>query len=215
MKKLVLLALVYGTSVLSLRAQLSVYVMAGISPESHPTNAYLIVNRLTPQEEFLFNVINTKTQYYGGIKARQDLGANFFMETGALYTQRKTTYSMNYTMKREVGAYQELEETEDQLIIPLGVGAKWKAVEFSSGLSGFVSLSKQSDLNHINGFSDQSSTVQLGWHAGIGINLHKVVFGIEYQSALNRMGVGMKIYKQSLELMNVPGQCVAKIQYRL
>jgi hypothetical protein len=193
---------------------MSVYVMAGISPESHPSNADLIVNRHIPQEEFLFNVNSVKTQYYGGIKARHDLGADFFMETGALYTQRKTTYSMKYTMKREVGTYQELEETEDQLIIPLSIGAKWKAVEFSSGLSGFVSLSKQSDLNHIQGFSDNSSSVQLGWHAGIGINLHKVVFGVEYQSALNRMGTGTKVYEQPLELMNVPGQCVARIQYR-
>ena len=214
MKKLILLALVYGTSILTMQAQLSVYIMAGISPESHPSNADLIVNRATPQEEFLFNVSNVKTQYYGGLKVRHDLGANFFIESGALYTQRKTTYSMKYTMKREVGTYQELEETEDQLIIPLSVGVKIKAVEFSSGLSSFVSLSKQSDLNHIHGFTDQSSSIQLGWHAGIGINLHKVVFGVEYQSALNRMGMGMKVHEQPLELMNVPGQCVAKIQYR-
>ena len=214
MKKLILLALLYCTSLLSLQAQLSVYVMAGISPESHPENAPLIVNRLFPQEEFLFNVIKVKSQYYGGIKARQDLGSNFFVETGALYTQSKTTYSMQYTMRREVGNYQELEETEDQLIIPVSIGAKWKVLEFSSGLSGFVSLSKQSDLTHINGFSDHSSSVQMGWHAGIGINLQKVVFGVEYQSALNRMGVGTKVHEQPLELMNVPGKCVAKIQYR-
>jgi hypothetical protein len=214
MKKLILLALVYGTTLLSLRAQFSVSVMTGISPESHPANAYLIVNRLTPPEEFLFNVLKVNTQYFGGIKARQDLGVNFFIETGALYTQRKTVYSMKYTMKREVGTFQELEETEDQLIIPLSVGAKWKVLEFSSGLSGIASLAKKSELNQIDGFYDQSSSLKMGWHAGIGINLNKVLVGVEYQSAMNRMGVGTKVHEQPLELMNVPGQCVFKLQYK-
>jgi len=214
MKKLILLVVVLCTSFISMDAQWNVYMKVGISPESNPTNYPLIVNRQYPSEEFLFNLIQVKTQYFGGIQVRCDLGTNFFVESGATYTQRKSVYSMKYTMKREKGAYQELQETEDQLILPLSIGAKLKSFEFTSGLLGFVSLAKQTELNHIEGFSDQSNKAQMGWHAGAGINLNKVFFGVEYQSAINRTGTGMSVNHQSLELRNVPGQCVFNMRYK-
>ena len=187
---------------------------AGISPESHPVIAPLIVNRHMPSEEFLFNMIQVKTQYFGGIQVRRNLGEYFFAETGAIYTQRKTVYTMQYTMKREKGTYQELQEIEDQLILPVSIGVKLKAFEITSGLLGFVSLAKRSELDHIDGFSDQSEKVQMGWHAGAGINLNKVFLGISYQSYINRTGVGMSVNPQPLELRNVPGQCVFNIRYK-
>jgi hypothetical protein len=188
--------------------------VAGVSPASNPDNANLIVNRQTPQEEFLFNMISIERQYYGGIKLRQDLGVNFFIETGALYTQRHYVYSMKYTIQREKGTYQELEETADQLIIPVSVGVRLKAFEVTSGLTAFTTLSTKSELNHINGFSDHTHPLQIGWHAGVGLNINKVLLGIEYQAALNRIGDGMQVHEQSLGLMHVPGQCVFSIQYR-
>jgi hypothetical protein len=194
-------------------AQWNVYMTAGISPENNPTNSPLIVNRQNPSEEFLFNLIQVKTQYFGGIQVRCDLGTNFFVESGATYTQRKSVYSVKYTMKRE-RIYQELQETEDQLILPLSIGVKLKSFEFTSGFLGFVSLAKQSELNQIDGFSDQSNKAQMGWHAGAGINLNKVFFGLEYQSAMNRTGTGMSVHQQSLELRNVPGQCVFNMRYK-
>ena len=213
MKKLILLVLVLCTSFISMDAQWNVYMKVGISPESNPTNSPLIVNRQNPSEEFLFNLIQVKTQYFGGIQVRCDLGTNFFVESGATYTQRKSVYSVKYTMKRE-RIYQELQETEDQLILPLSIGVKLKSFEFTSGFLGFVSLAKQSELNQIDGFSDQSNKAQMGWHAGAGINLNKVFFGLEYQSAMNRTGTGMSVHQQSLELRNVPGQCVFNMRYK-
>jgi len=214
MKKLILLAVVLCASFMSLEAQWSGFMTAGISPKSNPVNAPLIVNRNNPSEEFLFNMVHVKTQYFAGIEVRYDLGSNFFVGTGATYTQRKSIYSMQYIQRREKGTYQELQEIEDQLILPLSIGVKLNSFEFTSGLLGFVSLAKQSELNHINGFSDQSDKVQMGWHAGAGINLNKVFFGIEYQSGLNRTGMGMSVHQKSLELMNVPGQCVFNIRYK-
>jgi len=214
MKKLILLVLVLCTSFSSLEAQWTFYMKAGISPESNPANYPLIVNRQNPYEEFLFNLIQVKTQYFGGIQVRCDMGTNFFVESGAAYTQRKSVYSMKYTMGREKGTYQELQEIEDQLILPLSIGVKLKSFEITSGFLGFVSLAKQSELNHIVGFSDQSDKVQMGWHAGAGINLNKVFLGVEYQSAMNRTGIGMSVNQQPLELRNVPGQCVFNIRYK-
>jgi hypothetical protein len=214
MKKLILLALVLCASFMSLDAQWSGYMTAGISPESNPVNAPLIVNRHNPTEEFLFNMVQVKTQYFLGIQVRYDLGTNFFVGTGATYTQRKSIYSMQYILRREKGTYQELQEIEDQIILPLSIGVKLKSFEITSGLLGFVSLAKQTELNQMDGFSDQSDKVQMGWHAGAGINLNKVFFGIEYQSAMNRTGMGKSVHQQSLELMNVPGQCVFNIRYK-
>lgn len=213
MKKLVLLALVMSVSLLSAQNPWGVYVSAGISPESHPVNADLIVNRHIPQEEFLFNMEHVKTQYFGGIQVRRDLGTNFFIGAGATYTQRKTIYSMEYTMPRD-DTYMEMEEIENQLLLPVSIGVKLSIFEITSGLSGIASLSKQSELTNIPGFVDHSPTFQMGWHAGIGINLNKVLLGVGFQSALNRVCMGKTVNSQSLELRNVPGQCQLKIQYK-
>ena len=214
MKNLILLVLVLCASFVPLNAQLNFYMKAGISPERNLANYPLIVNRQNPYEEFLFDLMQVKTQYFGGILVRGDLGSNFFVESGATYTQRKSVYSRKYTLRREKGTYQELQETEDQLILPLSIGVHLKSFEITSGFLGFVSLAKQTELNHIEGFSDQSDKVQMGWHAGAGINLNKVFIGVEYQSAMNRTGTGMSVNKQSLELRNVPGQCVFNIRYK-
>ena len=214
MKNLILLVLVLCTSFVSLDAQLGVYLRAGISPERNMSNFPLIVNRENPYEEFVFDLKRVKTQYFGGILVRGDLGSNFFVESGATYTQRKSVYSMKYTLRREKGTYQELQEIEDQLILPLSIGVHLKSFEITSGFLGFVTLAKQTELNHIEGFSDHSDKVQMGWHAGAGINLNKVFLGVEYQSAMNRTGTGMSVNKQSLELRNVTGQCVFNIRYK-
>jgi len=215
MKKIILTSILLTSSCLFLQAQWSLYVLGGFSPAHHPNSADLIVNGHSPLETFLFNMPSSKAQYFAGFILRRGLRGDFFTTLGIAYTHRQDLYKMSYIVPRSIGTTQELSVTEHRIGFPVGIGVNLHPVEVVCGIQGTWVIARSCELSKIEGFEDHHPFFQMGWHSALQVNMDRIIAGIEYQADLSRLCTGMCVKGESIELRQVPGKIVLKIQYQL
>jgi hypothetical protein len=195
-------------------AQIRLDVFGGASPSATPSHAGILMNRESPHEEFIFNVAKVEPQFFFGAKAHMDLHSPFFLETGLLYSQRKSIYSVFYTMvdAEHPVSNHLLNHTMQLLMMPVNIGVSMGNVEVTSGIRAYHSFGTKTQLTQLANYQTENSFLQFGWQAGAGIFIGRTKIGIEYQSDFSRVGHGMSVNGHSLELPNVHGQFLATIQ---
>lgn len=216
MKKLIVIVVAFFLTYCIASAQVRFDIKIGISPGSNPLTAGIIVNRQNPMEEFQFNLVQVKPQFYGGLSAHLPLASPFFVNGGITYSQKTSLYQINYTntLPSELkAAEQYMNESENMILLPVNVGVSLGKVDVTSGLTATATFSKSSELTNVAGFKQDKNGMQLGWQFGVRYAIQRTMIGVEYQSAFNRVGQGMYVNGNSLELMNVPGKFVFSIQY--
>ncbi len=215
MKKLLIITSILCGSVLPSWSQIHFDVKLGVSPGSNPLTPHLIVNRSNPHEEFLFNMVNVKPQFYGGIALNLPLGRPFFAEGGISYTKRTSSYMVRYRMARENSPQTEyMQESEEMILLPINIGVSIGSLDITSGLTAARTISTAKELTHLKGFHQDENKFKLGWQMGVRYAVGRAMAGVEYQGSFNRVGQGMYVNGQSLEIMNVPGKLVFSVQYR-
>ena len=196
-------------------------LILGVSPGYSPNTAGLIMCRKTPSEEFTFNMYQVKPQIFGGLKTNMQLSYPFFAEAGIMYTQRTSEYYLDYTYSLEKRASTvKMSETEHQLLMPVSIGVTMGSIDVTSGFRAIGTVASKSDLTQIKGYESNDDFLDWGWQVGVRytlkrstVGLDRSMIGIEYQGSFSRVGHGMSVDGQSLELMNVPGQFAITLQH--
>ena len=216
MKKFILLSWITFLAVSLSTAQVHLDLKFGISPGSKPESASILINRNNPHEEFQFNMTRVKQQYYGGFGLHLSLRTPFFVEGGLYYSKKTSDYEVRYKMpKDDRSRIQIMNETEEIIHVPVSLGVSMGSVDVTSGITVYKNLSRVKQLSHINGFQQEGNPWKFGWQMGIRYPIQRILVGMEFQGTLNRVGQGMKVNDDSLELQNVPGKLVFSIQYRI
>ena len=215
MKNILITFILSLTCTTFISAQIRFDIVGGISPAATPASAGLIVNRHLPHEEFVFNLGKVDPQYFAGVKGQIELTAPFFVEAGLMYTRKKSTYDITYTMIDTEHPVKDhvMAETDHLIMLPVNIGVNLGLFDVTSGLRVMKSLSRKSDLYSLSGFNTDGTPPELGWQAGIGFNIVRSKISVEYQGNFSRIGRGMFVSDQSLEIMNVPGQMVLLLHH--
>lgn len=208
MKNIISTTIIILSAFVSVNAQWRFDIVGGVSPASSPSSAGLIVNRHAPHEEFVFNVAKVEPQLFAGFKSQLQLSSPFFVEAGLMYSRKESTYDVTYTIidTEHPVPNHLMNEIDHQIMLPVNIGVNLRSFDVMSGLRLTQSITKKSELNQLSGFAMQSNRPQLGWQGGIGYSFLRNRIGIEYQGSFTRVGSGMTVNNQSLELNNVPGQ---------
>ena len=217
MKTIIISTIIALISVTQALSQIRFDVFGGLSPQSSPASADLFVNRHDPHEEFRFNMNKVGSQFFVGAKSHLDLNESFFAEAGLTYTKRRSTYEVNYTLidNEHPVSNHNLSETDHMIMLPVNLGVNLGPVDITSGLRMMKSISKSSELGQLTGFTVEGNPFRFGWQAGAGFHIYRSRIGLEYQGNFSRVGSGMYVNNQPLELMNVPGQIVLTLQHTL
>ena len=196
-------------------AQIRFDIIGGISPGATPVSDGLIVNRHLPHEEFVFNLGQVDPQFFAGVKGHIELSTPFFVEAGLLYSRKKSTYDITYTMIDTEHPVQDhiMTETDHLVMLPVNIGVNLGLFDVTSGLRMMKSLSKKSELNNLSGYSADGTLAEMGWQTGIGFNIARSRIGVEYQGNFSRVGRGMFVNGQALEIRNIPGKMVLLLQH--
>lgn len=215
MKTLFTTIIIIAASVSSLFSQIRFDVVGGVSPGSTPSSAGVIINRQLPHEEFVFNMRKVDPQFHAGVKSQVTLTAPFFLETGLFYARSQSTYDVVYTIidTEHPISNHIMKETEHLVTLPINIGVNIGSFDVTSGLRLIQPISNTTDLHQLAGFILDENKVRMGWQASMGFSFLRERIGIEYQGNFSRVGSGMSVNNQSLELMNVPGQFVLLIQH--
>ncbi|MEO6132636.1 MAG: hypothetical protein ABIQ02_12370 [Saprospiraceae bacterium] len=213
MKKLLIIICTTLGTFFTAHSQFSINFIAGVSPGANPKTNGIIVNRQNPHEEFQFNMIHVNPQFSGGLVAHLQMRESFFLESGMTYSQKTSSYKMDYRMPREEGTTEQtMKESEHLLLLPFNIGVSLGSFDVTSGLTVRKSFSKTNELTQLKGFSQEKNSIKLGWQAGIRYAFHRVLLGVEYQANLNPICQDRYVNGQSLQLMNVPGNFVFSVQ---
>lgn len=213
-----LLLLLAGISVASAqsRSNLRFGIKFGISPGYNRSGESLLVNRTNPFEEFQLRLFNTKQQFFVEVNAHLKLNDNFFLETGLGYTRTAATYRLDFRMIQLDMPSKEMYMSESRNIIqlPVEIGARLGNLEVTSGFRAIQSLSTTNELSHVKGFQSEDSGFSMGWQMGARYPIKGTFIGVQYLGHFERVGTGMSVQSQSLELTNIPGRWVFSLQYR-
>lgn len=198
------------------KAQIRIDLMVGMSTKSTPQTPGTIVNRHLPHEEFVFNMIKVDPGFQAGVRGHVDLSTPFFAEAGITYSRLTSTYHVEYTIIDTEHPVPEhlMKETEHLISVPVNIGVNIGLVDFTSGFRLTKGLGRNSELdNSLSGFDFSGNGLRTGWQASVGVNFYRTRLGMEYQGNFSRIGNGMTVNGQSLELIHVPGQWVFTIRH--
>lgn len=217
MKKLMLSTILSLAASSIMLSQVNFNVKLGVSPGSNGEANALLVNRENPFAEFQLSMIHTDPQFYGGIRAHIGLRAPFFIESGLSYTKRTSVYNVNFTMEQRepLAKVMSMSEKEDILLLPVDIGVALGNFDVTSGLRLNKTIKSSNELSHLNGFSSENPSIQMGWQVGVRYGFANVMAGVEFMGSLNRICTGMSVNQTSLEMQNVPGNLAFTLQYRL
>ena len=133
--------------------------------------------------------INFKDASYGhhfGIYTRLSF-LGIFIEPSVLFNSNKVSYTLvDYN---ENGLENTLlNETYNDIDIPVMVGLKAGAVRFFAGPVGHLHINNTSELTDINGYKEKFKNLKYGYQAGFGIDVWKLRFDISYENNLDKFG---------------------------
>ncbi len=198
---------------LVLEAQITIGFKFGFSPDVNPKTAHCIVNRSDPDNELLFNSTHVKYTPAAGALLRLDRKP-FWISAEVLAYGSTETYAVQYMNERHPAGSVYFKEKSYIVEVPISVGVSLGKLEIFSGFSPSQTLSVRSELDQIDGYTSQLSKRRMGWHTGIGINLHNVLVDLRYTQSFANYGQHRFVNGQELTLGNAPARIVATITYR-
>jgi len=195
-----------------LRAQFSLGLKAGVTPDVHPGTAHVFVNRDDPRNEFLFNSELVHYTPTVGIQARLDRNQKWFAAELLVYGW-KQKYSVVYMLNSEANGV--FEEQKYVIEVPVSIGVTLGRYEISSGFSAAQTISDKTELNKINGYNSTISMRRYGWHTGVGVNISNFRIDLRYAQYFCNYGENRTINGFDLTLKNAPAKLLASVTFKL
>jgi hypothetical protein len=196
----------------ALRAQITVGLKAGLSPDVRPGTANVIVNREDPQNEFLFNSDVVHFTPTVGIQVRLDRHQKWFSAELLAYGWEQN-YSVSYVMESESNA--TYKEQKYVIELPVSIGFTLNHLEIFSGFSISQTISDKTELHKINGYASSVSMRRYGWHTGVGIALSKFHIDLRYAQYFSNYGQHRSVNGCDLTLRNAPARLLASVSIKL
>lgn len=123
--------------------------------------------------------------FHGGLFVQAELG-NFIFRPELIYSTNKHSYIIEDI--KNMNPPTVLEESYQQLDIPILFGAKMGFVRFNLGPVGHIHLNSFSELADLDGYESKFQEMTYGWQAGIGFDIRKVHIDFRYEGNFNKFG---------------------------
>lgn len=217
MKNLITLLVLFCAATWPIQSQVRIFSELGFSPGQYPAQAGLFINRQDPLNEFYFNVVRVKQQRYAGLGVHVPLNDNFFMEGGVTYTRQETQYLAQYTYQVEFRAINTMviNESVDQLYLPMDIGAKIGPVEVTSGLKLMSTIKSNHEFSLLDGFSEDKKMINMGWQMGVRAGINGLKAGVEFNGSLKRTCEDRYVNSNPIAIRHIPGRFVFLLQFRM
>lgn len=179
-------------------------LILGMSPKHTPAQSSIIMNRLDPVHEFLFNLDQIEKNYTLGLRTNIRFSRPFFGTLGLEYNRQRQHYSMLFTHMKPESSH-ILMVSNDKITFPMGVGVRLHKIEITSGLQMSYIIHSELKQDLSMGIEMKDARLEMGWYTGVGIALGRTSFGVRYQSSLNRCGDNLLLHQKPMGLASVPG----------
>ncbi len=106
-----------------------------------------------------------------------------------------------------------LTEKYQHLDIPLMLGYKLGPLRLEAGPTGHVYLASKSELEDIGGYERRFNDFNLGYQAGFGLDIWKLLIDLRYEGNFNRFGDHMSIGGQDIQFSQRPARWLMTVGF--
>jgi hypothetical protein len=116
---------------------------------------------------------------------------NFFIQPEVVYTKLRHNIKINDLSTND---YDQLtEEILNRIDIPVLIGYKFSVLKLELGPVASFLISDNSDFEKITTYDMQFNKATIGYQAGIGLQVSKLVIDFKYEGSLGNLGKGISV----------------------
>lgn len=149
--------------------------------------------------------------------AKYGIHIGFFLQakTNAVFVQPEILFNSN-TINYQIediatGDLRILDETYQNLDIPLIVGFRAGPLRLGGGPVGHLAISSSSDLFDLDGYDQNFKNMTWGWQAGLGLDFWKLHIDLRYESNLSNFGDHLTFFGEQYEFDDKPSRIIASL----
>lgn len=154
---------------------------------------------------------NANYGYHLGIFARAKFSDHWYLQPEVNFNSSSVDF--------EVTDFQEglmdkvLTEKYRNLDIPLMLGYKLGPLRLEAGPTGHVYMASKTELNQIGGYERRFNDFNLGYQAGFGLDIWKIMLTLRHEGNFQRFGEHMTIGGQEVNFSQRPTRWVASVGF--
>jgi hypothetical protein len=183
--KRILIALLVIVSQLTLSAQVEFGIKAGLSSyELAQTKIFI------PDQNINISIADANYGHHLGIYTRFKISA-LYLEPALLFNSNKVTYMLEDYSESPLQSFKD--EKYNTLDIPVLLGLKFGPLRIQGGVVSHIFINSISDLVDIEGYQQRFQKATYGYQAGLGLDVWKLRFDVNYEGNLSRWGDHIEI----------------------
>jgi hypothetical protein len=97
--------------------------------------------------------------------------------------------------------------------LPLSLGVNLGPVEVASGFLPQLIVSHRSELQNLNGYSENLKFLRFGWHSGMAVHFSNLRIGLNWQMDFNNYADHAYIRNQNLALQGMSNRLLGTMSY--
>lgn len=137
-------------------------------------------------------------------------GRSFFVQPEVIYNSNKVNYRL--TDIASIGIIGDLvSETYQSLDIPINVGMRLGPLRFQAGPVAHLFLGSENELTNIDGYDPIYDRFSLGYQAGVGLDIWKLILDVKYEGNLSKWGQNFRFFGEEFSFDRSPGRIVASL----
>ena len=146
--------------------------------------------------------------FHAGVFFQAKMGG-FFVQPEVLFNSSSATYRVNDFGNGLVD--QAFRENYRYLDIPVLLGLKFGPVRLGAGPVGHVFLSTDSELNQWDQYREDFRALELGYQAGIGLDIWKLVIDVRHEGNLGRFGNHINVGGDTIAFDESPSRLLVSV----
>jgi hypothetical protein len=204
MKKTLLLIVALLFLPFTVQAQFKIGIRAGLSTSS--------LHRETIEEGSLKLAIDeAKYGIHFGVFARGYFSENFYLQPEILFNSNRVDFVIDDHGDGLVNKI--LNEKYRYLDIPLMFGYKLGSMRLEAGPVGHAYLASKTELDEITGYEQRFNDFTVGYQAGFGLDIWKILIDIRYEGNFEDFGEHMYIGDKQINFSQSPNRWVMTVGY--
>lgn len=150
--------------------------------------------------------------FHIGAFARLRLGEKFHIQPEVLFNSETVDYTLNDVSQNVVNKI--VSETYQNLDFPLLAGWQFGFFRLNAGPVGHVHVASKSDIgDNVPTYTQRFEDFTLGYQAGAGLDIWKIVIDLRYEGNLTRLGDHMYFAGNQVNFSQRPTRWMLSVGY--
>ncbi len=149
--------------------------------------------------------------YHLGVFARAKLGDHWYIQPEAMFNS--TSVDFEVTDFGDGLVNKVLTEKYRNLDLPLMVGYKLGPLRAEAGPTGHLYVASKSELEEIGSYDRRFNDFNLGYQAGLGLDIWKITLDLRYEGNFEKFGSHMNIGGEQINFSQRPARWLMTVGF--